>query len=388
MKFTVSKLSLLDALQHASTVVNGRATLPILSNVLLSADSADDSLSISATDLDSGIRLKLRANVAQAGAVTLPARRLLAIVNDLDDGTIEITAEDGQQVQLKSASVEFKLLALPADEFPPLSYEFPPLSVGTGGRRWTLPRFQLRALLRHVIHASCRDESRYILCGVYLQFAGEKLTATATDGRRLATISLVLPSASADDPAEVILPEKAVASLLRILGDVGDVTITLSKHAEFELVRPKSDEGKAEAEAVTANVLLVSKILEGVYPDFRKVIPLENSGRVAIDREAFQHAVHRVALVCTAAHSAVRFAFSKNSLVLSASRPDVGSAEESVALSYVGAAVTIALDSRMLLDCLRALACDEIGFEFTDALSACVVKTGDAFVYVQMPLRL
>lgn len=388
MKISITKDHVLDALQQVQNVVSTRTTLPILSNVLLRASG--DSLELTTTDLDVGIRRRVSAMVTKPGTTSLPARRLFSIVRELPDGEIEIEVDEKNIASISCGSSFFKIVGLPAEEFPPL----PKLE---GGKSYKIEQSILRDMLRKTAYAISNDETRYVLNGIYLGFKSEKLTVVATDGRRLALVEqdLEFPKAS---EAEAILPTKAVTELKHLLGEKGEIQMTLTENQmAFELqVAPQEPAGatkKGEKEAPKKttegpNVLLVSKLIEGTYPNYRQVIPTESKERVSLDREALQTALRRAALLCTDKSNSVRMQFTKNNLSIIAKSPDVGEAKESMAINYKGKEVAIAFNPEYLMDPLQNLDNDEVFIELTDELSPGVIKVNAPFLYVLMPMRM
>jgi DNA polymerase-3 subunit beta len=388
MKISITKDHVLDALQQVQNVVSTRTTLPILSNVLLRASG--ENLELTTTDLDVGIRRRVSANVAKPGVTSLPARRLFSIVRELPDGEIEIEVDDKNIASISCGSSFFKIVGLPAEEFPPL----PKLE---GGKSYRIEQTALRDMLRKTAYAISNDETRYVLNGIYVGFKSEKVTVVATDGRRLALVEqdLEFPKAS---EAEAILPTKAVSELMHLLGDKGDVQVTLTENQmAFEMqvapqeVAPAAKKGEKEApkkEEEGTNVLLVSKLIEGTYPNYRQVIPTESKERVSMEREALLTALRRAALLCTEKSNSVRLQFAKNNLSIIAKSPDVGEAKESMAINYKGKEVAVAFNPEYLMDPLRNLENDEVFMELTDELSPGVLKVNAPFLYVLMPMRM
>ncbi|MBI5395592.1 MAG: DNA polymerase III subunit beta [Verrucomicrobia bacterium] len=390
MKINVTKDQVLEALQQVQNVVSTRTTLPILSNVLLRASG--ETLELTTTDLDVGIQRRVSAKVVKPGATSLPARRLFSIVRELPDGEIEIEVDEKNIASISCGSSFFKIVGLPAEEFPPL----PKLE---GGKSYKLTQTSLRDLIRKTAYAISNDETRYVLNGIYMGFKAEKLTMVATDGRRLALVEqdLEFPKAS---EAEAILPSKAVTELNHLLGDKGEVQITLTENQMAFVLHVAAQatgaetQGKKEEKETTKrgseapNVLLVSKLIEGTYPNYRQVIPSESKERVTLDREGLLTALRRAALLCTDKSNSVRMQFGKNNLSIIAKSPDVGEAKESMAINYKGKEIAVAFNPEYLMDPLRNLENDEIYMELTDELSPGVIKINAPFLYVLMPMRM
>ena len=364
MKFSVSKEKLLEGLQTVQNVVSTRTTLPILSNVMLQA--VDDQLRFTTSDLDVGIRASVEANIEKPGATTLPARRLFAIVRELP-ANHEITVEvDSKNVaSIRCGPSFFKILGLPEDEFPPLA-KF------DNAKTFTLRQGSLRDALRKTAYAISYDESRYVLNGILHSFRDNKLTLVATDGRRLALVDIELEFPRSHE-GDVIIPSKAIGELQRLLGEEGDIKVSIGDNqAAFEL----------------NGTLLVTKLIEGNYPNYRQVIPAETKERVTLEREMFHNAVHRVALLASEKSNSVKLVFTKNNLEIAANTPDVGEAHESLAIPYKGRDMAIAFNPEFLMAPLKNLSVDEVYLDLIDEMSPGVLKIHGPFLYVLMPMRI
>lgn len=363
MKFSVSKEKLLEGLQTVQNVVSTRTTLPILSNVLLQA--ADGQLRFTTSDLDVGIRAGVEVAVEKPGATTLPARRLLSIVRELPANEITVEVDSKNVASIRSGPSFFKILGLPEEEFPPLpKFE--------NAKTFTLRQKDLRDALKKTAYATSTDESRYVLNGILFSFRDNKLTLVATDGRRLALVDIELEFPRSHE-GDVIIPSKAVGELQRLLTDEGDIKLSVGENqVAFEV------DGK----------FLVSKLIEGTYPNYRQVIPAETKERVTLERVVFHDAVHRVALLASEKSNSVKLVFTKNNLEIAANTPDVGEARESLAIAYKGRDFAIAFNPEFLMAPLKNLAVDEVYLDLIDEMSPGVVKIQGPFLYVIMPMRI
>jgi DNA polymerase III subunit beta len=362
-KFKVSKDKILDGLQRVQNIVSTRTTLPILSNVLVQAGSG--SVSLTTTDLDVGVRCSVEAEVSKAGATTLPARRLFSILKEVPAPDIEIEIDDKNAASIRSGTSFYKVMGLPAEEFPP----FPKAD---GAKTLILEQPLMRDLLRKTAYAVSNDETRYVLNGVYLNFKADKLTVVATDGRRLALIEHDTEVAKGAE-CEFILPTKAVAELQHLLADKGDLKLAV---------------GENQLIADLGMTTLVSKLIEGTYPNFRQVVPTETKERITLERELLLAALHRASIMASEKSQSVKFTFSKNTLTLTANTPDVGEAKETLSVNYKGKEIAVAFNPQYVMDPLRNLDADEIFLELTDELSPGVIKVNEPFLYVVMPMRL
>ncbi|MCE0484596.1 MAG: DNA polymerase III subunit beta [Methylacidiphilales bacterium] len=362
MKCVISRETLLNGLQTVQNVVSTRTTLPILGNALVQA--VDGKLIISTTDLDTGIRASIEAEVIKSGSTTLPARRLFSIVRELPAAELELEVDSKQVATIKSGASFFRIMGLPEEDFPP----FPK---GDGAKAFKLPQGVFRDMLKRTAYAISTDESRYVLNGVLLSFKENKLSLVATDGRRLALVEqdLEFPKGS---EVEAILPTKAVQELQRILRDEEPLNISFAENqVTFDL----------------GTTFLYSKLIEGNYPNYKQVVPAEAKERILLEREIFLNAVRRVALLSSEKSNSVKLIFTKNNLDITANTPEVGEAKESLPITYKGKEFTIAFNPEFLMDPLKNIDADEIYFDFIDELSPGVIKYKRPFLYVIMPMR-
>jgi len=368
MNLTITKEQISHGLQSVQNVVSTRTTLPILSNVLLRADG--NRLEMTATDLDVTITCSVEATVKKPGATTMPVKKLFGIVRELANPEIELETDDKNVTSLRSGSSFFKIRGLGAEEFPP-----PPKF--KEDKKVVLPQEKIKGMLRKTSFAISTDESRYVLNGIYMMLKEHKLTMVATDGRRLALVDEEV-DVSEKSQGEFIVPAKAVNELNRLLQDKGEVDIRYTDNqAAFAL---KDDKG--------FSVLIVTKLIEGSYPNYRQVIPGETKERIALAREEFMHALRRAEIMTSDKQNSVKLNFTKNNLAITANSPDVGEARESLAINYKGKEMAIAFNPSYVIDPLNALTTDEVFLELIDELSPGVLKINGPFLYVVMPMRL
>src|SRR5688572_18596757 len=368
MNLTIAKDQILNGLQAVQNVVSTRTTLPILSNVLMRA--ADGKVELTATDLDVTISCSVEAQVKKPGATTIPVKKFFGIIRELAAPEIEIETDDKNTTSIRAGSSFFKIRGLGAEEFPPLP-KF------KDDKRVTIPQEKFRGMLKKTSFAISTDESRYVLNGIFLSLKDHKITMVATDGRRLALVDEEADVAEKSQ-GEFIIPSKAVNELSRLLSDKGEVDLNFSDNqASFSL---KSEKGPG--------VLIITKLIEGNYPNYRQVIPAETKERIALPREDFLHALRRAELMTSDKQNSVKMAFGKNTLAITANSPDVGEARESMAINYKGKEMAVAFNPAYLIDPLNALTEDEVFFELIDDLSPGVLKINGPFLYVVMPMRL
>jgi DNA polymerase III subunit beta len=368
MNLTISKEQIINGLQAVQNVVSTRTTLPILSNVLLRAEG--ERLEFTATDLDVTIACGVEANIKQPGGSTVPVKKLFGIVRELTNLEIDLEVDDKNMCIIRSGASFYKINGLSADEFPPLP-KF------KEDKKVVLPQDTLKSMMKKTSFAISTDESRYVLNGIYLSLKDHKMTMVATDGRRLALVDEEMDVSEASQ-GEFIVPAKAVNELNRLLQDKGEVEIRYAENqASFSL---KDEKG--------SSVLIVTKLIEGNYPNYRQVIPSETKERVQLVREEFLHALRRAEIMTSEKSNSVKLSFGKNKLEITANSPEVGEAKETLAINYKGPDMAIAFNPKYIIDPLNALSNDEIFLELIDELSPGVVKINGPFLYVVMPMRL
>ncbi|HMP97547.1 MAG TPA: DNA polymerase III subunit beta, partial [Kiritimatiellia bacterium] len=334
MKLVTSKESILEGLQKVQSGISTRNTIPVLNNVHLSAK--DGLVQLTATDLEISVQTTCEAKIVREGGTTLPARRLFSIIRELPASDIEINADDKDVATIKAGASVFKIIGISEEEFPPVP-EF------EGQRTFTLEQATFKKMLAATHYAASTEESRYVLNGVLLSFRDDKLTVVATDGRRMALYEqeLEFPEPSAGD---VIIPNKAVNELLKTMGAEGTIKIMV---------------GDNQAAFAFGNMLIITKLVDGTFPNFRQVIPAQCEERVSLEREIMLDAVRRVSLVSDKT-SSVTLAFDKNQVAISTMSAEVGEASETVAIKYNGKPMAIAFNPDFMIDCLRNLTTDEV----------------------------
>ncbi|MCS7089208.1 MAG: DNA polymerase III subunit beta [Verrucomicrobiota bacterium] len=369
MNLTIAKEHLLAGLHAVQNVAGGRTTLPILQNVLLQAEPGE--LRLTGTDLDLWIACAVSATVGRSGATTVPARKLVGIVRELSGAELELEVDERYTCSLRSGPSYYRLRGISPEEFPPAPV-FPQ------GREVDIPREALAGMLRKTAYAVSTDESRYVLNGVFFSLREAKLTLVATDGRRLALVEqeLAVPEGVT---ADFILPSKAVHEVSRLVPGEGDTRLRFGENqVAFEFAGGQG-----------SRIQMVSKLVEGNYPNYRQVIPSESKFRVSLPREELLHALRRAEFMTSDKANSVKLTFTRNNLALTANSPDVGEARESLAVNFNGADLSIAFNPRYLIEPLTALdEYEEVFLELTDELSPGVLKVNGPFLYVVMPMRI
>ncbi len=363
MKLAVEKSALLEALHNVQSIVVQKNTPDILSNVLLKAK--ENTVSLTTTDKEICVRAETTAEVDEAGGITLPAHRFFSICRELPEGQVEVEVNAQDIATIRCNLSFFKLVGIPEEKFPPLPrFE--------EGATYTVDQGVLKDMLQKVFYAVSSDETRPILNGAFLSFENEKLTVVATDGRRLALVEQEIEFLEME-LNHLIVPTKTLSELIKTLGDEGALTIRLSKaQVAFDFDR----------------VLVISTLIDGIYPSYQQVIPSQCEKRIAIEREVIYSAIRRVALLTDDQTASVHLNFGKNKLELVTNSPEVGEARETIPVKYEGEDLSIAFNPGLFMAPLRHLDSDEIFLELSDELSPGVIKTNIPFLYVLMPIQI
>ena len=386
MKLVCSQAELNTALQLVSRAVASRPTHPVLANVLLTADAGTDRLSLTGFDLSLGIQTALTASVESSGAITLPARLLGEIVSRLSsDSPITLaTDEAGEQVELKSLSGSYQMRGMSADDFPEL-----PLV--ESGKAVKVNAMALLKALRGTLFASSSDEAKQLLTGVHLHFDGKAMEAAATDGHRLAVLSLAdalavetTVSSEMDDEGEnfsVTLPSRSLREVERLIaGWRGDDQVSLFCD-------------KGQVVFLAADQVVTSRTLDGTYPNYRQLIPDGFARSFDVDRRAFISALERIAVLADQHNNVVKVSGDSTSelLQISADAQDVGSGSESLSAEFTGDSVQIAFNVRYVLDGLKVMDSDRIVLRCNAPTTPAIISPKDddiGFTYLVMPVQI
>ena len=372
MKVTVERSTLLKSLGHVHRVVERRNTIPILSNLLLRG--SEDGLKLKATDLDIEVVETVPADIVEPGATTVPAHTLYDIVRKLPDGaqvSLETTGDSGQMV-LRSGRSRFTLQTLPESDFPDIT-------AGEMAHRFVLPAGELKRLIDKTQFAISTEETRYYLNGIYLHAIDVEgrpvLRAVATDGHRLARVDTAAPQGALGMPG-VIVPRKAVAEIQKLLEDgESEVQVELSG---------------SKIRVATAAVVLTSKLIDGTFPDYQRVIPSGNDKLLTVDKGDFAASVDRVSTISSERGRAVKLSMAEGRMTLSVTNPDSGSATEEIEVDYDASPLDIGFNARYLMDIAAQLDGDTALLKLADPGSPTVIqdREGAPALYVLMPLRV
>ena len=372
MRVTLERSELLKALGHVHRVVERRNTIPILSNVLIRAEGSE--IQFKATDLDLEVTETAPCVVEQTGATTVPAHMLHDIVRKLPDGSeVQLTAAEGEPtLTLHAGRSHFKLGVLP-------DTDFPDLTSATFSHTFRLAAPQLKRLIDQTQFAISTEETRYYLNGIFLHAVDVDgtllLRAVATDGHRLARVQIEAPQGSEDMPG-IIIPRKAVAEIQKLVEDPdAQVAIELSD---------------SKIRFTVGSVVLTSKLIDGTFPDYNRVIPTDNDKLLNLDCASFKSAVDRVSTVSSERGRAVKMAIGDSQLVLTVNNPESGTETEEIAVGYEAEALEIGFNSRYLLDISSQLKSDDAEMMLADSGSPTIIRDAkdESALFVLMPMRV
>ena len=367
MKATVERAILLRSLSHVQSVVERRNTIPILSNVLIEA-TADGSIRLTATDLDLQIVDSIQAQVETPGATTVSAHTLFDIARKLPEGSqVSLSAADGK-IQVVAGRARFNLASLPRDDFPIIAEGDLPTT-------FELPAETLKQIIDKTRFAISTEETRYYLNGIFFHVTDEDLKAAATDGHRLARVTVARPDGAQGMP-DIIVPRKCIAELRKLLDELdGNVQIDLSaSKIRFGL----------------GSAVLTGKLIDGTFPDYSRVIPTANDKLLKIDPRSFEEGVDRVATIATEKTRAVKMGLDRDKITLSVTSPENGTAAEEVPGDFAGEGFDIGFNARYLLDILGQIDGDMVELHLADAAAPTLIRENDdsPALYVLMPMRV
>jgi DNA polymerase-3 subunit beta len=367
MKATIERATLLKSLGHVQSVVERRNTIPILSNVLIEA-SEDGTIKLMATDLDLQVLETIEAQVDQPGATTISAHTLFDIARKLPEGSqVSLSAAEGK-MQVVAGRARFNLQTLPRDDFPVIAE-------GDLPTKFALPAATLRQIIDKTRFAISTEETRYYLNGIFFHVADDVLKAAATDGHRLARVTVARPDGAEGMP-DVIVPRKCVQELRKLLDEIdGTVEVSLSN------TKIRFDLGSA---------VLTSKLIDGTFPDYSRVIPTGNDKLLRIDPKSFAQGVDRVATIASEKTRAVKMTLDRDRITLSVTSPENGTAAEEVPGEYSASGFEIGFNARYLMDILAQIEGDNVEVHLADAAAPTLIRENDkaAALYVLMPMRV
>ncbi len=363
MKIDVSKNVLLKGITAVQNAISMRSALPILSNILL--ETLKDSLSIVGTDLDIGIIVTIPVNITTPGSITVPAKRFMDIIKELPEAGVSISVKKNNMAHITCENVQFKIMGIPKDEFPKL----PELK---DKDMIKISQALFKSMLNMTSFAMSRDETRYMLNSVYMVIQKNLLNMVATDGRRLALIEREI-SLEKNIEKKLIVPAKTIQELIRNLKEDGDLQISFGENqVMFNL----------------GDTVIISRLIEGEFPNYEQVIPKEVKDKVIVDREKLLLATKRISLLATQDSQAIKIDIEKDKMVISKHSPDIGEATEEIAVNYDGSPLSIGFNPNYIMDVLKNLNAQAIEFELQDPEKPGVIRTKEKYVYVVLPMQL
>lgn len=362
MKIKILKQTFLKNIQHVQNIISSKSSLPILSNILIEAEKSK--VTLTTTDLDIGISSSLETEVEEEGAITIPAKRFNDIIKELPDEDISISTMKNNSMVIKCSKCFFKIIGLPKEEFPKLPEFKDEPSV-------LIKQSVLKNMIAMTHFSMSRDETRYVLNGALFLFKGKKLAIVTTDGKRL---SLVKKDIEKDGLNKaIIVPSKTIYELNRILGDEGDVKIIFSENqVRFDL----------------KNITVISRLIEGDFPNYEQVVPKEPQEKIVINRGLFLDGIKRAALLTTQDSQSVKFEILKNKIVVSKSSPNIGEVREELDAVYKGHEITVGFNPGYIMDALKVIPQDEIALEVFGPDKPAVIRIDDWFLYLALPMQL
>lgn len=362
MIFKTSQENLLAGIQTVQNIVSSKATLPILSNILLEAKGAK--LKLNTTDLDIGISCEIPVDIIEEGAITIPAKRFGDIVRELPSGDITLSVKKNNQVDIEGKQCRFKLGGLPKDEFP----KFPEFK---DKEAIQIDQATLKEMLRLTSFAVSHEESRYVLNGILIEISDNILRIVATDGRRLAKIEKKLPAVIKKE-ITVIVPIKAVQEISRNLQDEGTISLIIGANQVLFDIN---------------GVLIVTRIIEGEFPNYNQVIPKPAKNRIKMSTQDVLSSIRRANLLSTPDFQAVKFEIFPNKLVISKSTPDIGESREVIPVEYDGEEMMVGFNPQLLIDFLKNINDEQIYMEILGTDKPAVMRLQD-YLYLALPMRI
>jgi DNA polymerase-3 subunit beta len=367
MEVRISRENFLNGVQKVQGIVETKGTMPILSHLLLTADK--DEICIQATDLEICTQGYYPANIISSGSVALNARKLFDIIRELPEQEIHLKKEDNEWVTIKCGKSKFRLPGLPEADFPSLpEYSEDPLM--------EFNCQELREMIRKTFFAVSPDETRQALSGLLLESKDAKASLVGTDGHRLSVISRPLKKTGSEEDLSYLLPKKALVELLKIMEDDEDSISFSVKNNHLAFVKGKQ--------------VIISRKIEGKFPNYRQVIPKDNELHVTVNREDLIHALKRVALLADEKSRMVRFDIQKGTLLLVSDGTEMGAAREEIAIDHKGDEVVVGLNAKYVLDVLGAVQSEEVVLNLKDQNSSCLITMDDDkdYLSIVMPMRI
>lgn len=363
MEINVNKERLANAMHIVQSIISPQSPLPILSNVLIEASNGK--LRLITTDLDLGISKSIPVEISKSGAITLSAKRFSQIIRELPEDKVEIIVKKNNVTIIKSGNCMFKLPGIHADEFPSL----PKIEEGD---KIKIKASLLKELLRMTSFAISTDETRYVLNGLLFIMEDRRLTLVATDGRRLALKNKNI-DINKSYSIRAIIPYKTIHQLERMLDEEGNLFINFGQN---QILFQKND------------TLIISRLIEGEFPDYNHVIPEESENKFHINRDNFLNALRRANILTTSESLGIRLDVSKNNMIISKNTPEIGEIKEKISGTYNGKDLSIGFNPNYLIDVLKNFPEQDLSFELTEPQRPGVIRLGKNYLYLVLPMQL
>lgn len=368
MKITTSKDSLLKGIQIVQNAVSSKSTLPILSHVLIEAKKQE--ITLTATDLEIGVSVKIDGEVLEEGSLTVPARKFSEIVKELHpQNQINITLKKNQSITIESGKSYFRLMGLLKEDFPQLP------DFGSSKKEVNtikIPQKLLKNMIQLTSFAMSHDEARYVLNGILFSFRDKGLKLVATDGRRLALIEKDIPGMGSLKK-DMIIPMKTIQELNRDLGEEGDVLFYF-----------KED----QLQINIGQIIITSRLIEGEYPNYEQVIPKKTKEELSVNTQDFLQATRRASILTSQESQSIKINFIKDRLIITKNTPDLGEAREELEVDYKGGELAIGFNPNFLIDVLKNVEEEMVRFELTDPEKPAVIRSGDDYTYIVLPMQV
>lgn len=368
MKIITSKESLLKGIQAVQNAVSSKSTLPILSHILIEAKK--DRITLTATDLEIGVSVKIDGETQEEGAITVPARKFSEIIKELPhQSPITINVKKGQSIQIEAGKSYFRLMGLLKDDFPQL----PDLSQqGKAVETVKIPQRVLKNMIQLTAFAMSHDETRYVLNGILFSFKDKTLKLVATDGRRLAIIDKNMAEMGSIKK-DVILPMKTIQELSRNLTEDGDVFFYFKEN---------------QLQIGIGNISITSRLIEGEYPNYDQVVPKKTKEELKLNTQDFLQATRRASILTNQDSQSIKINIIKDRMIITKTTPDLGEAREEIEVDYKGGELTIGFNPTFLIDVLKNIEDENVHFGFIDPEKPAVIKNGDDYTYVVLPMQV